>query len=118
MKDTEIEFNADDLISAVEDVREQVKGTRKITMRTSKFVLPKKPAPMSPAQITALRRRLKMSQPVFARMLNVGAGTAASWEKGRRQPSGPALKILRVAQKHPEALMEPQVSEALLSIEK
>lgn len=118
MKDTEIEFNADDLISAVEDVREHVKGTRKITMRTSKFVLPKKPAPMSPAQIIALRRRLKMSQPVFARMLNVGAGTAASWEKGRRQPSGPALKILRVAQKHPEALMEPQASEALLSIEK
>jgi len=52
-----------------------------------------------------------MSQPVFARMLNVGAGTAASWEKGRRYPSGPALKILRVAQKHPEALMEPQDSE-------
>jgi putative transcriptional regulator len=114
MKNTEIEFNADDFIGAVEDVRDHVKGTRKITMRTSKFALPKKPAPMSPKQIIALRRSLKMSQPVFARMLNVGAGTAASWEKGRRQPSGPALKILRVAQKHPEALMESKEEEALL----
>jgi putative transcriptional regulator len=113
MKNTEIEFNADDLIGAVEDVRDHVVGTRQITMRTSKLALPKKPAPMSPAQIITLRRTLKMSQPVFARMLNVGAGTAASWEKGRRRPSGPALKILRVAQKHPEALMD-QESEALL----
>ena len=114
MKNTEIEFNADDFIGAVEDVHGHEKGTRKITMRTSKFALPKKPAPMSPKQIIALRRTLKMSQPVFARMLNVGAGTAASWEMGRRQPSGPALKILRVAQKHPEALMESKDAEAFL----
>lgn len=60
----------------------------------------------APSQITALRRTLKMSQPVFARMLNVGAGTAASWGNGRRPPSGPALKILHVAKKNPEALME------------
>ncbi|WP_269525946.1 helix-turn-helix domain-containing protein [Coraliomargarita parva] len=110
MNDTEIEFNADDFIGAVKDVRDHASGKRKITMRTSKLRLPKKPAPMSPAQITALRRDLKMSQPVFARMLNVGAGTAASWESGRRRPSGPALKILRIAQKHPEALMEMQDS--------
>lgn len=114
MKSTEIDFNADDFVGAVEDVRDHVKGKRKITMRTSKLALLKKPAPMSPKQIIALRRNLKMSQPVFARMLNVGTGTAASWEKGRRQPSGPALKILRVAQKHPEVLMESKDAEALL----
>jgi putative transcriptional regulator len=114
MKNTEIQFNADDFIGAVEDVRGHVTSERKITMRTSKLELPKKPAPMSPTQIIALRRTLKMSQPVFARMLNVGAGTAASWENGRRRPSGPALKILRVAQKHPEVLMESQDREALV----
>ncbi|MBC2600527.1 helix-turn-helix domain-containing protein [Puniceicoccus vermicola] len=114
MKDTEIEFDADDFIGAVEVVRDHVKGKRKITMRTSKFALPKKPAPMSPKQIIALRQTLKMSQPVFARMLNVGSTTAASWERGSRKPSGPALKILRVAQKHPEVLMEPQENDALV----
>jgi len=108
MKDTDIDFNADDLINAIEDVGDHVKGTRKITMRSSKLALLKRPAPMSPKQIIELRRMLKMSQPVFARMLNVGPSTAASWEKGRRQPSGPALKILHVAQKHPEALLETQ----------
>lgn len=106
MRKDEIQFNADDFIGAVEDVHSHVTGKRKITMRSSKLALPKKPDPMSPEQIIALRRTLKMSQPVFARMLNVGAGTAASWEKGRRRPSGPALKILHVARKHPEALMD------------
>ena len=105
MKDPEIEFNADDFISACEDVRDHATGTGKLTMRTTQFPLPDKPSPMSPEQIIALRRNLKMSQTVFARMLNVGAGTAASWEKGRRRPSGPALKILHVAQKNPEVLI-------------
>jgi len=114
MKNTEIEFNADDFISAVEDVHGLVTGKRKITMRTSKLALPKKPAPMSPAQIIALRRTLKMSQTVFARMLNVGAGTAASWENGRRRPSGPALKILHVAMEHPEALLESKSGGTIL----
>lgn len=108
MKNIEIEFNADDFIGTVEDVRDHVKGTRKITMRSSKHALPEKPTPISPEQIVAIRRSLKMSQPVFARMLNVGAGTAASWEKGRRKPSGPALKILHVARKHPQALLKTQ----------
>jgi putative transcriptional regulator len=108
MKDTEIEFNADDLISAIEEVCDHAKGTRKITMRTSQFALPKKPDSMSPKQFIALRRTLKMSQPFFTQMLDVRPGSAASWEKGRRKSSGPALKILGVAQKHPEALMESQ----------
>jgi putative transcriptional regulator len=43
---------------------------------------------------------------VFARLLNVPTVTAASWEKGRRKPSGAALRLLQIARKHPEALLD------------
>ena len=51
-----------------------------------------------------IRARLKVSQPVFAAMLNVPTVTAVSWEKGRRQPSGAALRLLEIARKRPEIL--------------
>ena len=98
MKNTEIQFNADDFIGAVEDVRAHVTSERKITMRTSKLALPKKPAPMSPTQIIALRRTLKMSQPVFARMLNVGAGTAARWASKLLCPIALQVPSIRLPQ--------------------
>jgi transcriptional regulator with XRE-family HTH domain len=41
-----------------------------------------------------LRQRLNVSQAVFAGLLNVPKVTAISWEKGRRQPTGAALRLL------------------------
>jgi putative transcriptional regulator len=61
---------------------------------------------MTPKEIAATRESLNVSQPVFARLLNVPTVTAASWEKGRRKPSGAALRLLQIARKHPEALLE------------
>ena len=45
-----------------------------------------------------------MSQATFAAMLNVPTVTAISWEKGRRKPSGAALRLLQIARKHPELI--------------
>jgi DNA-binding transcriptional regulator YiaG len=39
-------------------------------------------------------------------MLNVPIVTEASWETGRRNPSGAALRLLQIAQKKPEALLD------------
>lgn len=102
MKKKAIPFNADDLIRSVEEVRDAVTGRRKLTLRTTK--LPK-PAPMlTPKDVARIRARLKVSQSVFAAMLNVPIVTAISWEKGRRQPSGAALRLLEIALEHPEML--------------
>lgn len=57
-------------------------------------------------QENSARESLNVSQSVFARMLNVPTVTAASWEKGRRKPSGAALGLLQIARKHPETLLE------------
>jgi putative transcriptional regulator len=41
-----------------------------------------------------------ISQPVFARYLNTSESTVQKWESGSKQPSGMALKLLAVVQKH------------------
>ena len=106
MNNTEIELNVDDLLNAVEEVRDHVTGQRKVTMRTTQVKLPA-PAPLiSPEDIAEARHALNVSQPVFARLLNVPTVTAVSWEKGRRKPSGAALRLLQIAREHPEAILE------------
>ena len=72
----------------------------KATMRTFDETCLAAPAPLEPAQIKALRERLKVSQPVFARILNTSESTVEKWETGAKRPSGMALKLLAIAQKH------------------
>jgi putative transcriptional regulator len=55
--------------------------------------------PFTAAEIRALRRREKASQPLFAKHLNVTKGLVSQWERGERRPSGPALKLLAIADK-------------------
>ena len=105
MKNTGITFNPDELIKAVEDVRDHATGKRKITLRTTEVDLPAPAPEISPAKIVATRRALNLSQPVFARLLNVSTGTIESWENKRRKPAGAALRLLQVATEHPEVLM-------------
>jgi putative transcriptional regulator len=57
-------------------------------------------------QVRSIRTRLKLSQTEFARMIGVPAGTLRNWEQGIRRPKGPALALLRVAQKHPDAVVD------------
>ena len=53
-----------------------------------------------PREIKKLRERHRVSQPVFARYLNTSESTIEKWETGAKQPSGMALKLLSVVQKH------------------
>ena len=51
-------------------------------------------------QIKAIREKNHVSQPVFARYLNTSKSTVQKWEVGAKRPSGMALKLLYVVQKH------------------
>lgn len=57
-------------------------------------------------RIAKLRDRLGLSQPVFAQVLNVSPETVRSWEQGKRSPEGAALRLLQVAERHPEVILE------------
>jgi putative transcriptional regulator len=55
--------------------------------------------PLSPEAIRALREREHLSQPVFARYLNVSKNLVSDWERGIKRRGGPALRLLTVIEK-------------------
>lgn len=72
----------------------------KETMRSFDSSCLAAPPRLKPEQIKKLRQRLRVSQPVFARYLNTSESTIEKWETGAKQPSGMALKLLSVVEKH------------------
>jgi len=54
------------------------------------------------------RAKVGVSQNAFAKLLGVSLRTLQDWEQGRRQPTGAAQTLLRVATQHPEALRDLQ----------
>ena len=50
------------------------------------------------------RARVGLSQQEFALLLGVSARTLQDWEQGRREPTGAAKTLLRVAVSNPEVL--------------
>lgn len=72
----------------------------KTTMRGFDASCLTSPPVLRPAQIKKLRQRLRISQPVFARYLNTSESTVEKWETGAKQPSGMALKLLSIVEKH------------------
>ena len=56
-----------------------------------------------PADVRAVRQKLGTTQAEFALMI---VSTLRNWEQGRRTPDGPALALLRVAARNPQAVAE------------
>ncbi len=54
--------------------------------------------PFAPEDIKAIRQREHISQPVFARYLNVSKNLVSDWERGVKKPGGPALRLLTIIQ--------------------
>jgi DNA-binding transcriptional regulator YiaG len=64
-----------------------------------------RPAAPDAVRIRQIRKRLDLSQQAFADMLNVSVATVRSWEQGVRTPDGASVRLLDVAERHPEALL-------------
>jgi putative transcriptional regulator len=55
---------------------------------------------------TEARLKLGVSQSAFAQLLGISVRTLQEWEQGRREPSGAARTLLRIALKSPEAILQ------------
>ena len=75
-------------------------------IRNVRHVKTGRPDRFGAERIRQIRRRLDVSQKVFADILNVSLGTVRSWEQGVRTPDGAAMRLLNIAERRPEALLE------------
>ena len=55
--------------------------------------------------VAKLRRSLKLTQKQFAKIFGVSLATLRNWEQGRRRPEGPAMVLLNVIKREPEAVL-------------
>ena len=55
--------------------------------------------PLEPMQIKQIREASRVSQAVFAALLNTSLSTVQKWEIGQKRPTGTALKLLHLVQK-------------------
>lgn len=88
-----------DAFEAIHSAASDLRDAKMITAATLREYdqLCMTPPPLSALQIRALRRQLKVSQPVFAAFLNTTASTIVQWESGKKRPSGMGLKLLQIA---------------------
>ncbi len=122
-KNAEIKFDIERLLAGAEEVvahkAGKVKlctwsidpktGARQKAIRAGENAASKivtKRPPLSAEKILQIRTRLGISQGVFAAMLNVPDSTERAWERGLRRPAGAAQRLLQIADRAPELLME------------
>lgn len=87
--DKEMEQFQNDLLESVRQMRAG-KAARVTTVEVSEAV--------------EARSRVGLSQAEFARLLGVSVRTLQDWEQGRREPSGAAKTLLRIATQNPDAV--------------
>ena len=87
--DKEMNAFCEDLLESTKQMKEK-KAARKTVVVVS--------------DITRARNKVNMSQPAFAELMGVSVRTLQAWEQGKRNPSGAAKTLLRVAETHPEIL--------------
>jgi len=86
---SEVQKFQDDLLDSVKQMR------RGRGARVTKVKLP---------AAAEARASVGLSQQEFADLLGVSARTLQDWEQGRREPTGAARTLLKVAVKHPKLL--------------
>ena len=85
-----------EILDGINEVRCFKQG--KVSLKTTELSEPSEP------QI--IRSKLHMSQSAFAGLLGVSIRTLQDWEQGRRNPQGPAIALLRIAEQHPEVFAD------------
>jgi putative transcriptional regulator len=88
----------------LEAVHDTAKGLHKarvmdqVTLREFDRLCLPPVSPLEPAQIKQIREASRVSQAVFAALLNTSVSTVQKWEIGQKRPTGTALKLLHLVQ--------------------
>ena len=85
-----------EILNGIKEIKAHKAGT--IVLKTREL--------QEPAAPQTIRAQLKLSQSAFAGLMGVSLRTVQDWEQGRREPSGPAKTLLRIAEQHPDVLLD------------
>ncbi len=66
-------------------------------------------APVAPSAAALARGAIGCTQAEFASLLGVSLRTLQEWEQGRRQPTGAALALIKVARYAPNVVREATI---------
>lgn len=86
-----------ELLESLQEMKAGKVGRVSVVTRDGRVV----DSPVAQARVVS-----KLSQAQFAALMGVSVRTLQEWEQGRREPSGAAKTLLRVAQSHPDVLRE------------
>ena len=95
-RDAERDLGAE-LLESVGELKAGQIGRVSVVTRDGRVV----DSPVAKARVVS-----QLSQAQFAALMGVSVRTLQEWEQGRREPSGAAKTLLRVAQSHPDVLRE------------
>ncbi|RDH41953.1 transcriptional regulator [Zooshikella ganghwensis] len=91
----------DDLVQGFDDLKAEREG--KITLKTHQ-VHASELKPLNANELKEIRSKLNLSQSVFARCLHIPVRTYQGWEQGEHTPNKQATVLIRLVDKHPEAV--------------
>lgn len=91
----EAEFQ--NLLQGIREAGSYLRGNKKAATRVDRI---------APEPVAAIRAKLRLNQKAFSSAFGISPATLRNWEQGRRQPTGAARMLLKVAAKHPKAVLE------------
>jgi len=84
---------------------ERGEGPGRVVVLDARDAVVNMPPTYDAGRVREVRRRLALSQQVFADALNVSSDTVKAWEQGTRTPSGAAMRLLEIAETAPDVLL-------------
>ncbi len=88
-----------ELLATAQDLRGTLlrkETADKVTMRVLGRMKPRKPDPLEPEEVRAIRENAGLSQAVFAALLNLTTGYLSELERGAKRPTGTTLTLLQI----------------------
>jgi putative transcriptional regulator len=101
------------ILQGTHEARDHKRGRRagaritrsKVTVRGVEVVAPPR---YRDVDIRRVRQRLSLSQAVFAKLIGASVSTVRAWERGAREPSDMARRLIELADREP-GVFEPDL---------
>lgn len=87
------------ILEGLEELAAHARGAD-VPVRETKVAAP------DDVDVKAIRERLGLTQLQFAARFGFSPGSIRNWEQAHRRPDGPARTLLKVIDKHPDAVRD------------